>query len=348
MPKDLNYYMMKNFLILVFIILAISSCNQQEKLYYIKLAGFAQGTSYHITYGHSDSLNFLGQIDSILRVFDLSLSSYEPASVLSKINRNESDITDDKFLEVYHAAVEVNKVSHGAFDLTVMPLVNAWGFGPGRKTQVDQEVIDSILNYVGMEKISIEGDRLIKQDPGISIDVNAIAQGYSVDIVALFLEEQGINNYMVEIGGEVKTRGKNPKGEVWKIGIDRPEFGNFIPGMQMQAIIELNEQALATSGNYRKFYEEDGVKYSHSIDPKTGYPVRSEILSATIVAESCMKADAYATACMVMGLERSKNMLAALNDTEAYLIYGDEEGQYQVWMTPGFKKYVLKEATKQE
>lgn len=335
---------MKYTVIFTLIILALASCNKPEQLNYYKLAGFAQGTSYHITYGHPDSINYQAPIDSILRDFDLSLSSYEPASVLSKINRNEDDRIDSKFLEVYQVAVEVNEKSQGAFDLTVMPLVNAWGFGPGRKTQMDQEVIDSILIYVGMEKIRLEGDRIIKKDSGVSIDVNAIAQGYSVDIVASFLEEKGIKNYMVEIGGEIITLGKNPKGEIWKIGIDRPEFGNFLPGMQMQAIIELNEKALATSGNYRKFYEEDGVKYSHSIDPKTGYPVRSEILSATIVAESCMKADAYATACMVMGLEKSKAMLGNLENTEAYLIFGDEAGQYQVWMTPGFSKYILREA----
>ncbi len=279
-----------------------------------------------------------------MKDFDRSLSSYDSVSVISKINRNEDLTVDEKFRTVYEVAVEVNKKSEGAFDLTVMPLVNAWGFGPGRQTEIDQQLIDSILNYVGMEKIKIEGDQLVKDDPGISIDVNAIAQGYSVDLLALFLESKGIENYMVEVGGEVKTRGKNPDSRIWRIGIDRPEYGNVLPGLQMQAIIQLNEKALATSGNYRKFYEEDGVKYSHSIDPKTGYPVKHEILSATIIAESCIVADAYATACMVAGLEEAKKMLNREENLEGYLIYGDAEGQFQVWTTEGFKKYIIKEA----
>jgi thiamine biosynthesis lipoprotein len=315
---------------------------KQDQLNYFKLSGFAQGTSYHITYGSKDSVNLQPEIDSLLRNFDLSLSSYDSSSVISKINRNEDLTVDDKFREVYEAAVEVNIKSGGAFDLTVMPLVNAWGFGPGRKTHIDQEVIDSLLKYVGMDKIAIEGDQLVKESPGVSVDVNAIAQGYSVDIVAEYLVAKGIENYMVEIGGEVKTRGRNPKAEVWKIGLDRPEYGNVMPGMQMQAILKLNEKSLATSGNYRKFYEEDGIKYSHSIDPVTGYPVRHEILSATIIAESCMMADAYATACMVMGLEEAKEMLVR-EELDGYLIYGDLEGQYQVWMTDGFEKYIYKE-----
>lgn len=333
----------RNTFFLILFAAAIISCETREELNYFKLAGFAQGTSYHITYGHPDSVNYQDQIDSILRDFDLSLSGYDSASVISRINRNETDIVDEKFIEVFKVAQKVNIVSEGAFDITVMPLVNAWGFGPGLKTNIDSTVIDSILQYVGMDKVKIEGNRLIKEDPGVSIDLNAIAQGYSVDIVAEFLENEGIDNYMVEIGGEVKTRGKNPKGQIWKIGIDRPEFGNILPGMNLKAIIELNEKSLATSGNYRKFYEEEGVKYSHSIDPLTGYPVKHEILSATIVAESCMIADAYATACMVTGLEQAKEMIKDLDDVDAYLIYGDPEGQYQVWKSKGFEKYILKE-----
>ena len=147
---------------------------------------------------------------------------------------------------------------------------------------------------------------------------------------------------MVEIGGEIKAKGMNPKGKVWKIGIDRPKYGNIIPGLQMQVILELNEKALATSGNYRKFYEEDGVKYTHSIDPQTGYPAKHEILSATIIAENCMLADAYATACMVVGLQKAKELVIS-EDLDAYLIYGDSEGEYQVWTSRGFKKYIYRE-----
>ena len=263
--------------------------------------------------------------------------------MISKLNRNESDIVDSNFLELYEVAKEVYKASEGAFDLTVMPLVNAWGFGPGKKTDINETVIDSILNFVGMEKIKIEGDVLVKAVPEVSIDVNAIAQGFSVDVVAEYFESFGMENYMVEIGGELKTKGLNNKGTEWRIGIDRPEFGNLLPGAELKAIISISGKSLATSGNYRKFYEEDGVKYSHSIDPKSGYPVRHEILSATIITDHCMDADAYATACMVIGLEKSKDLVQNTDGLECYLIYGDDSGIYQVYASKGFEKYIFKE-----
>lgn len=319
------------------IVAVLSGCQPKEDLQYIKIHGFAQGTTYQITYGMIDSIDLQPVIDSILRDFDLSLSSYIPESVLSRLNRNETDQVDERFRTMYEVAYRVNNQSAGAFDLTVMPLVNAWGFGPGRKMTIDSSLIDSLLQYVGMDKIQLKGDKLIKSNPGVSIDVNAIAQGQSVDEVALFLESIGCKNYMVEIGGEIRTLGKNPKGQVWRIGIDRPEFGNNIPGLSLQAVVELKNKSLATSGNYRKFYEENGVKFTHSIDPSTGYPARQEILSATIVCDECIDADAYATACMVMGLEKSKAMLSGLKGVEAYLIYGDPEGNYQVYYTDGFK-----------
>lgn len=319
------------------------SCKSPERLNYYKLSGFAQGTSYHITYGVQDSINYQEPIDSLLRDFDLSLSTYDSASLISKINRNEDVLIDKKFRKVFEVSREVNRVSEGAFDITVMPLVNAWGFGPGKRTKIEPGIIDSIMEFVGMDKVKLEADHLVKANPGVSLDVNAIAQGYSVDLVAELLEKKGIRNFMVEIGGEVRTTGRNPEGKIWKIGIDRPEYGNMIPGIQMQAIIELKDRALATSGNYRKFYEENGIKYTHSIDPKTGYPARHEILSATVIANDCISADAYATACMVMGLEKAKELILDSEELDVYLIYGDAEGQYQVWSDPEFEKYILKE-----
>lgn len=297
-------------------------------------------------YAVQDSVNLQEEVDSILHDFDMSLSSYEPNSMLSKLNRNESDEVDDNFLKLYEVAREVNIASEGAFDITVMPLVNAWGFGSGRKMKIDQVLIDSILDFVGMNRISIEGNRLIKENPGTSIDVNAIAQGFSVDVIAEYFDKLEIENYMVEIGGELITKGINSKGVDWRVGIDRPEYGNFFPGADLKAIISLSGKALATSGNYRKFYEENGIKYSHSINPKTGYPVRDELLSATIITDNCMEADAYATACMVIGLEKSKILIEEIDDLEAYLIYGDEAGMYQVYSSEGFKKYIFKEIEK--
>ena len=210
-------------------------------------------------------------------------------------------------------------------------------------SDIDSSLIDSLLQYVGMDKIRIEDHHLLKSDPNVSIDVNALAQGYSVDLAARFFDEQGVRNYMVEIGGELRTKGHNPKGQDWKIGIDRPEFGNMIPGAALQAIVRLKENSLATSGNYRKFYEENGVKYTHSIDPKTGYPAKQQLLSATIVTDECITADAYATACMVLGLEKAKAMLEKHPELQAYLIYNDDEGKYQVYYTKGFKPMIVKE-----
>ncbi len=325
------------------IVILMDACTSGGNLMYFKIAGFTQGTSYHITYAVNDSINYQPEIDSLLHSFDLSLSTYIPNSMISKINRNEDLTVDEKIKKVVEVSKEVNKASDGAFDITVLPLVNAWGFGPGAKADVDSSMIDSLLQYVGMDKIRIEGNKLIKTDPHVTIDDNALAQGYSVDLVAKFLEDRGVKNYMVEIGGELRTRGLNPKDEIWKIGIDRPDFGNMIPGAELQAIVKLEDKSLATSGNYRKYYEKNGVKYTHSIDPKTGYPAARQILSATIVADDCITADAYATACMVLGMEKAKAMLKEHPELEAYLIYNDDQGKYQVFDTKGFKPMVVKE-----
>ncbi len=331
-------------ILIVACLLFSAACNTSVKNgVYFKIAGFAQGTTYHITYELFDTVDLKPQVDSILMAFDRSLSSYDTNSIISKINRNEDVIVDDLFMKVFVASDEVHRFSDGLFDITVMPLVNSWGFGPGTRQEMDSARIDSLLEFVGMEKVKIENGRLVKTDSRIQIDVNAIAQGYSVDIVAGFLEDMGSVNYMVEIGGEVRAKGVNPTGRIWRIGIDKPEFGNMIPGADLEAVVELNNKSLATSGNYRKYYEENGVKYTHSIDPKTGYPAKQSLLSATIIADNCMMADAYATVCMVGGLEKSKEILALHPELEAYLIFGDESGIYQLYVTEGMSKRIVTE-----
>jgi thiamine biosynthesis lipoprotein len=321
-----------------------SSCHTPGKNgVYVKIAGFTQGTTYHITYEMPDTSNLQTQVDSILHAFDLSLSSYDSTSVISKINRNEDVTVDDLFTRVFIKSDEVFKASGGIFDITVMPLVNAWGFGPGHKEKMDPARIDSLLQFVGMEKVKLVGGKIIKTDPRVQLDVNALAQGYSVDIVCGFLDKLGSDNYMVEIGGEIRAKGLNPSGKVWRIGIDKPEFGNMIPGAELEAVVELKNKSLATSGNYRKYYEENGVKYTHSIDPETGYPAKQSLLSATIIAGDCITADAYATVCMVGGLEKSKEILAKHPELEAYLIYGDDTGLYQLYVTEGMKGLVAKD-----
>jgi len=333
--------MKKLIFLLVVVILNFSCTNSKQSGIYLKIAGFAQGTSYHITYEMGDTIDLQPQVDSILQAFDRSLSSYDSLSVISKINRNEEVVPDQLFIEVFNKSDEVFKASDGAFDITVMPLVNAWGFGPKSREAVDSARIDSLLDFVGMEKVKLENGRIVKADPRVQLDVNALAQGYSVDIVTGFLDGLGLENYMVEIGGEIRTKGKSPSGKNWRIGIDKPEFGNMIPGEELEAIVELSGKSLATSGNYRKYYEENGIKYTHSIDPKTGYPAKQSLLSATIVADDCMTADAYATVCMVAGLEKSKEILAKHPELEAFLIYGDDAGIYQLFVTEGMKGMVV-------
>ncbi len=325
--------------VIIFTILLISHRNSRGE--YIKIAGFTQGTTYHITYRSPDGRNLQKQIDSLLADFDMSASIYEPNSIISRINKNDPYVrADKKFITLFKKSAEVNKKTGGAFDVTVGPLVNAWGFGPTAISETDSILIDSLLQLVGMEKVRLEGQRVIKTHPDILLDFNAIAQGYSVDIVSKYLESLGIKNYLVEIGGEVRTRGRNEKGNRWRIGIDKPVEGNMIPGAYMQAIVTLGRRALATSGNYRKFYEKDGIKYSHTINPATGYPVMSNLLSATVIADDCITADAYATAFMVMGLDKSIEFLKKNRFLDAYLIYSDELGNFKVYFTPRLRKYL--------
>jgi thiamine biosynthesis lipoprotein len=325
-------------------ILIISSCRQYKQGgCYISLEGPTEGTSYHITYESRDSINYQEEIDSLLRQFDLSLSTYEPASIISRINRNEQDVElNDYFIRCFKASEQVFHESGGAFDITVAPVVNAWGFGFTEKANPDSAMIDSLLQYIGMDHIRIENNRIVKDFPGIMLDVNAIAQGYAVDIVSEFLESKSILNWLVEIGGEVRAKGKNPRGVYWRVGIDKPIEGIQISGLQMEAVISLRNRSLATSGNYRRFYIKDGVKYSHTIDPSTGYPVRHNLLSATVVADECIIADAYATAFMVLGVEKTKKMLKNRKDLEAYLIFTDDSGKYTTYSTPGMRRYVSK------
>ncbi|HJX70601.1 MAG TPA: FAD:protein FMN transferase [Bacteroidales bacterium] len=308
---------------------------------YIRLAGFTQGTTYHITYKSKDKKNLQNEIDTLLADFDRSLSTYLPGSLISRINHNDTTvIADDHFTKVFHKALEVHRESDGAFDITVAPVVNAWGFGFTEKADVDSNMIDSLLQYVGMNKTRLKNGKIVKEHQETMFDVNAIAQGYSVDVVADYFDKKGIKNYLVEIGGEVRTKGRNPEYRIWTIGIDMPVDNNFIPGEMVQTRLLLRNGSLATSGNYRSFYEQDGIKYVHSIDPKTGYPVTSNLLSVTVQAGDCMSADAYATAFMVMGLDKSIAFLAKHKELQAYLIYSDADGNFKTYVTKKMQRNI--------
>jgi thiamine biosynthesis lipoprotein len=305
----------------------------------MKLGGFTQGTTYNITYQAEDSVSYSGEIEHLLREFDLSFSTYMDSSLISRFNRGEKDLVPDSwFLTCFQCADEVNHTTGGAFDITVAPLVNAWGFGFTEAAETDSALIDSLMQYVGMEYVSIHEGFIRRDNEGVMLDMNAIAQGYSVDLLSAFLDSMGIVNYVVEIGGEVRTSGQSPRGTGWRVGIDRPVDGQQVPGVDMQAIVEFSDRSLATSGNYRRFYEKDGIKYSHTIDPRTGFPVQHGLLSATVLADDCMRADAYATAFMVMGFEKSREFLEKQSAMDVYLIYNDAEGEYRVWYTGGMKK----------
>ena len=316
------------------------SCNREVT--YDNFAGFAQGTTYSIVFennGKYQPATLKKDVEKILHEFDLSLSLYTDSSILTKVNRNEDVTADRYFSEAFSKSVAITRLTDGAFDITVGPLVKAWGFGPDAHKNFSESKRDSLRKLVGMEKVRMADGRVIKDDPGIKLDFNAIAQGYSVDVVCEYLSSIGLKSYLVEIGGEVRVRG-DKQGLPWRIGIDRPEDNNNVPGNDLQAIISMKNRSLATSGNYRKFYVEDGVKYSHTIDPRTGYPARNQLLSATILADECATADGIATACMVFGKDKTIEFLNMHPEYDAFLVYSDENGNYQTWATENLKESV--------
>jgi len=318
------------------LVFLLGGCGEKKPSPYRKIAGFTQGTTFHITYEDRADKDFSGSVDSIFKAFDLTFSEYIPNSIVSRINQNDSSVVlDDMFIEVFNKSLEINKETHGALDLTVGPLVNAWGFGPEKKIKIDSSKIDSLLQYVGMQKVRIEGRRLIKNLPGIKIDVNSIAQGYAVDVIYRYFEKLGIENFMVEIGGEVRTKGKNPKADSWRIGVDKPTEGNNEAGQDLQTIILLDNKSVTTSGNYRKYFEENGRKYSHIIDPHTGYPYKNNLLSVTVIAKDALTADGYDTPLMVLGLEGARELLKQHPEMDAYMIYSDESGKFRIEYTKG-------------
>ncbi len=305
----------------------------------VEVAGYAQGTTYSVKYISEDGVSYQRAIDSLLIEVDNSMSTYQKKSLISKFNNVDSSlVVDDMFLAVLKVSKKVYETSGGLFDPTIAPVVNAWGFGFENLTTTDSSTIDSLLGFVNFNSITFESNKVMKNRKGIMLDFNAVAQGYTVDVICELLESKGITNYLVEVGGELKANGLNMQDTLWRVGIDRP-----LPNLkerEIEAIVSLDNKALATSGNYRKFYEKDGLKYSHTINPKTGYPVQHNLLSATVITDGCGYADAYATAFMVMGLEKSKEFLNQHKELEALLIFSDKEGSLQTFITEGLKKNI--------
>ncbi|MDR2410974.1 MAG: FAD:protein FMN transferase [Bacteroidales bacterium] len=305
----------------------------------IHLKGFAQGTYYSIKYYDSQNRNLQVSIDSLLDDFNKTASIYEETSIISRINRNEENILlNDDFKQLYTFAMEVSKQTHGAFDITVGQLVNVWGFGNEKRQTITKQKIDSLLDCVGYDKIELKNDKLIKQLPCIKLDFNAIAQGYSVDKVGRFLDSLYIDNYLIDIGGEVLAKG-NKKGMSWKVGVELPAAQKE-QHRQVLTTVPLYNMALVTSGNYRKYYEENGTRFAHTISPQSGYPVDHGLLSVTVLSRTATMADAYATAFMVMGMEQSIEFLKTHKDTEALFIYQESDSIY-TRSTEGFKQLIM-------
>lgn len=317
----------------------VFSCTKTEKL--IRIEGRAQGTTYHITYSSKDDVTYKAEVDSLLAKLDLSLSTYRSESIISRFNRNDSSVVaDDHFLKVFGKAIEISKRTKGQFDITVTPLINAYGFGFTKRTDISDKIIDSLRQFVGYQKVRMEENKIVKEKPEVMLDFNAIAQGYSVDVLGSFLEAKGVTNYLVELGGEVKAKGTKENGEYWRVGIDQPEEG-FPASRNLNTVVKLANRAMATSGNYRKYYEENGRKYAHIIHPATGYPATHNLLSASVFASDCMTADAYATAFMVMGVEQTKTFLSGNGDLslEVFLIY-DDKGTLKTYSSQKLKAWI--------
>lgn len=297
------------------------------------------GTFYTVKYRHPDHADLHEQILAALHRVDQTLSMFNPNSQLSALNANRSDTVSSDFQAVYECAREVWERSDHAFDITVAPLVDLWGFGRDELREVSAADVQTLMPAVGMDKIRLAGNRLIKDDPAIRIDASAIAKGYGVDAVAAVLAENGCSDFIVEIGGEIVARGINDKGEPWHVGINTPDDDPANTSNDVQRIIPLINAALATSGNYRRYYEVNGKRYAHTIDPRTGYPAQTDVLSATVIAPTCMRADAYATAFMVLGSDKAMEICGQDTTISCFLILGTsgEEG-YTTVMSKNFEK----------
>ena len=303
----------------------ILSESKQGNPEYRTAQGLVFGTRYNITYLYNADLQ--PDIDYTLALVDSALSMFNPESTISAVNSSESiQVTDTMFLKVFRRAMEISRMTNGAFDITVAPAVNAWGFGFKHSENISQSTIDSLLEITGYWKIHEQDGLITKDDPRIMLDCSAIAKGFGTDMVADMLRSKGICDFMVEVGGEIVVSGQNPKGKLWNIGISKPVDDSLSVNNELQTVIPVTDIAMATSGNYRNFYVKDGRKYAHTIDPHTCTPVSHSLLSATVFASDCATADALATSMMVMGLDSAQALCARHPEIRAYFIYEAPDG----------------------
>lgn len=327
---------------LLFLLLSaflLGSCAKDKDQSYHRIDGFAQGGTYHVV---CSTLNGVSEeqlrqrIGACLQEIDQTLSGYNKGSLLSRINAGEDLPLNDVFIDCFKRSKSVWEESGGAFDPSSAPLFDLWGFGFSNKGTVTQEAIDSIRTFIGMDLLALEeradGVHLVKADPRIKLNFNAIAQGYSCDRVGAILDSAGCANYLIDVGREILCKGVNPVGTLWRIGLDKPVDGNFDEGADLQAIINVSDCGIVTSGNYRNYYIENGQKFAHTIDPATGRPVTHNLLSATVVAADATTADAYATWMMVIGLDRARKLLELRPELDALLVY-ERDGEMLSYQT---------------
>lgn len=323
----------------IWLLLVLATACSSDQKSFLELNGQAQGTTFNISYeGTSD---YAVAVDSIFKAMDASMSLWLDSSAISRFNAAAEGLEiDENFKNVYLKSLEINKLSEGSFDPSLGPLIKLWGFS--RKNNLpfpDTEAIESLKQFIGFEMFTLEANYLKKKNPNIQLDFNAIAQGYTVDVIAEYLERKEIDNYLIEIGGEIRAKGHNSRNEPWKVGIEKPEFNQDDKANPLQEVVMLQNASLATSGSYRKFFEKDGKKYSHTIDPQTGRPVEHNLLSVSVIASSSMEADAWATVFMVWGEERS---IKYANEHHMKIFcLSDQRGQIQETYSEGFKELVI-------
>lgn len=308
---------------------------RQRSMAYQHDTGFIFGTVYHVTYQYDRDLK--DEIEAELNKVDNSLSPFNNQSIITAVNQNKNPEVNEMFSDVFNLAEQVSQETDGAFDITVAPMVNLWGFGFKKGISPSKQKIDSLRQIVGYKKVSLRDGHVIKADKRIMLDCSAIAKGYGSDVVARYLRSKGITNFMIEIGGEIVTSGKSEKRLPWKIGVTKPTDDSLNTNQELETVLNVTDKAMATSGNYRNFYYKGGKKYAHTIDPKTGYPVQHSLLSSTVLASNCATADAYATAFMVLGIEKAKVVLQKHPELMAYFIYAGPDGKMKVWFSPSLR-----------
>lgn len=337
MNKKKLYWQIPFLLVLIIGSIAIVRC--QHSMPYQHNKGFIFGTVYNITYQSNEDLQ--PQIEAELKKVNQTFSTFEANSLISQINQNKPVKVNEMFREVFTLAETISKETDGAFDITVAPMVNMWGFGFKTGQHPSKQAIDSLRQVVGYNKVKLVGNTIQKTDKRVMLDCSAIAKGYGSDLVARFLRRNGIKNFMVEIGGEIVTMGNSEQRLPWKIGVTKPTDDSVKVNQEIQTVLNVTDKAMATSGNYRNFYYKGGKKYAHTIDPKIGYPVQHSLLSATVLANNCATADAYATSFMVMGIEKARKLLDRHPELMAYFIYSDEKGNLRVWYSASMEGKIV-------